>query len=114
PGRRVRTMSDDPVAASQIMRLDGTLRDIGQYQRNATAATTRLSAEDAVLTSARALVDQARDIATSAASASPGSDERTAAVVALQHIHEQLVALGNTQVGDEYIFGGGHTTQAPF
>src|SRR6185503_12387067 len=62
-GRRVRTASDDPVDAAQIMRLDAHLRDVDQFRRNATAATTRLSAEDVVLTSARELLARARNLA---------------------------------------------------
>lgn len=113
-GRRVNTMSDDPVDASQIMRMNGALRDIDQYKRNADAATTRLSAEDVVLTTARDLVQQARDVASSAGGAAIGSPERTAAIAQLQQIHDQLVSLGNTRVGDEYIFGGDQTTNPPF
>ncbi len=113
-GKRVNTLSDDPVDASQIMRMNGALRDIDQFQRNATAASTRLSTEDVVLTHARDLVKQAQSVASSAASAAVGSDERNAAVTELQQIHDQLVSLGNTQVGDEYIFGGSQSTNPPF
>jgi len=113
-GRRVRTVSDDPVAASQIMRLDAHLRDIEQFQRNATAASTRLSTEDVVVTTARDLMQRARGLALSGATQSPDDPLRQAALADLRQIREQLVSLGNTRLGNEYLFGGAQTTSPPF
>jgi flagellar hook-associated protein 3 FlgL len=113
-GRRIRTVSDDPVDASQVMRLDAQLRDVEQYRRNATAANTRLSTEDVVLTTARELMGRARGLALSGATQSPSDPLRQEALSELQRIREQLVSLGNTRLGNEYIFGGGVTTNAPF
>jgi flagellar hook-associated protein 3 FlgL len=113
-GRRVQTVSDDPLDASQIMRIDGMLRDIQQFTRNGTSAETRLSTEDVVLTSARDLVAKARNLALSAASAPAGDPVRQSAIDAIRGICDQLVSLGNTRVGDEYLFGGTLTTNAPF
>jgi flagellar hook-associated protein 3 FlgL len=113
-GRRVQTVSDDPIDASQIMRIDSQLRDIAQYQRNAASAQTRLSTEDAVLTAARNLLARARGIALSGAVNSPSDPLRQAAVAEVQQVKEQLIALGNTKLGNEYIFGGGETMTAPF
>lgn len=113
-GRRVNTVSDDPVDAGRIMRLDGSLRELDQYRRNGTAATTRLSAEDSVLSSLRSLLGQARDLALKAASDDPADPTRLAALAAVNQIKDQVIGLGNTRVGNEYIFGGGQSTVAPF
>src|SRR5262249_61260685 len=66
--RRINTMSDDPVAAAEVSRIDSSLRDVEQYRKNGMAARTRLAAEDVVLTSMRTLLQQAREIALSVAS----------------------------------------------
>jgi flagellar hook-associated protein 3 FlgL len=113
-GRRVRTLSDHPVDASQIMRIDSHLRDIDQFNRNAAAAQTRLSAEDVVLTAARDLVSRAKNLALSGATESPSDPLRLAALAELRQIRDQLVSLGNTRIGDEYIFGGAQTQSPPF
>jgi flagellar hook-associated protein 3 FlgL len=113
-GRKVRTLSDDPVNASQIMRLDASLRDIDQYRRNGASANTRLSAEDVVLTSARKLIERAKGLAMSVATLPIGDPQRTAALAEVQQIQDQMVSLGNTKVGDEYIFAGGRTTTPAF
>src|SRR5262245_16787411 len=75
-GRRILTVSDDPVDASQVMRLDAHLRDIEQFRRNAAAANTRLSTEDVVIKTARELLEQARDLALSGATTSPSDPLR--------------------------------------
>jgi flagellar hook-associated protein 3 FlgL len=113
-GRRIETVSDDPAGASQVMRLDAHLRDIEQFRKNAASASTRLSTEDAVLKSARELIDRARGLALSGATASPSDPLRQQALAEMDAIKDQLVALGNTKLGDEFLFGGGQTGNPPF
>ena len=113
-GRRVRTVSDDPVDAGQIMRLDSQLRDIARYRRNGTWATTRMSVEDTVVTNLRELLRQARDLATGAASLPAGDPVRESARLQVRNLYEEVVALGNTKVGSEYLFAGGRSTSPAF
>lgn len=113
-GHRIETVSDDPAGASQVMRLDAHLRDIEQFRKNAASASTRLSTENAVLKSARELIDRARGLALSGATTSPSDPLRQEALAEMAAIKDQLVALGNTKLGDEYLFGGGQTANPPF
>jgi len=113
-GKRIEAVSDEPIDASQIMRLDSHLRDIDQFRRNATAARTRMNTEDVVLTTARDLVQRAKEIAISGATQSPSDPIRLAALAEIQQIQSQLISLGNTKLGNEYIFGGGETSKPPF
>ena len=41
--RKISTLSDNPVDASQVMQLNSHLRDIDQYRRNASNATTKMN-----------------------------------------------------------------------
>jgi flagellar hook-associated protein 3 FlgL len=113
-GRRIQTLSDDPSGAAQVMRLDAHLRDVEQFRKNAASATTRLSTEDVVLKSARELVQHARELALSGATESPSDPLRQAALAEIDQIRDQLVSLGNTKLGDEYLFGGGQSANPPF
>ena len=112
--RKVNRMSDDPVAGAEISRIDSSLRDVQQFRRNATSARTRLVSEDIVLSSMRKLVQQARTLAASVASLPDVDPDRQRALQQLGMLQDQLVALGNTRVGDEYLFGGAKTTTPPF
>ena len=113
-GRRVRTVSDDPSAATQIMRSEAEVRDFEQFRRNGIEASTRMGTEDVVLTSARDLLKQASGLAVGVAGSDPADPERQAMAAAIEQLRQELVAYGNTRVGNEYIFGGASSTVAPF
>ncbi len=113
-GHRVNTVSDDPVDAAEIMRMQAQVGDIQQYQRNGTYATTKLSVEDTAISSLSATLATAKNLAMSTTSADPNDPSRRAALAEAQTLKEQLVALGNTRVGDQYIFGGDYNTAPPF
>jgi flagellar hook-associated protein 3 FlgL len=107
-------VSDAPADAPIIMRIDGALREIDQFKRTGTEVTTRLSTEDAVLTSTAKLLDQAKQIALSGATESTDDPLRRAALTEVQNIYNQVIGVGNTQLGNEYIFAGGRTDTPPF
>jgi flagellar hook-associated protein 3 FlgL len=113
-GRRVNTLSDDPATARRLMHIDGMVRDLEQFRRNGVSATTRLSAEDNVLTSFNDVLSTAKGLTVSAATANPTDPERQVALATAIQLRNQIVALGNTKVGGEYILAGGNTTIEPF
>jgi flagellar hook-associated protein 3 FlgL len=113
-GRRIETVSDDPVDAAQIMRITARLRDVNQFQRNSSAANTRLSTEDAVLNTLNDLMSQAKEFAVSGAVDDASDPARQDALRQVNEILKQVISLGNTKVGDEYIFAGGRTDQPAF
>jgi flagellar hook-associated protein 3 FlgL len=113
-GKRVGTVSDDPLDAGQIMQLDGQLRDIDRYRRNGTWGTTRMSTEDTVLTSVRSLAEKAKRIAVSTASLPVTDPARIEAVAQIQQLKDQIISLGNTKVGQEYLFSGSRSTHPAF
>lgn len=113
-GRRVRTISDDPVAATQIMRSESEVRDFEQFRRNGIEASTRMGTEDVVLTSARDLLKQASGLAVSVAGRDVTDPQRQAMADAIEQLRQELVSYGNTRVGNEFIFGGASSTVPPF
>jgi flagellar hook-associated protein 3 FlgL len=112
--RRINLMSDDPLAAGELSQLVSSQADVTQYRRNITLARTKLDVEDSVLTSMRAVIDQAKSVAQKVSTLSPVDPERQRAVTQLADLQMQLVSLGNTKVGDQYIFGGTSTGAPPF
>jgi flagellar hook-associated protein 3 FlgL len=113
-GQRINTVSDDPVDASQIMRMTSQIGDIDQFRRNGTFATTKLSTEDVAISSLRDAISKAKTLALSNTSSDPNDPIRQAALNEAKSLKDQMVALGNTQVGDQYIFGGDYSTAPPF
>ena len=113
-GKRVATVSDDPAAAGALMRIDQQLRATEQFRRNGAAVRTRLVVEDEVSTTLRDLVEQARGLALQTLSDSPTDPTRESALNHVRSLIDQAIALGNTRVGNDYIFAGGETDVPPF
>jgi flagellar hook-associated protein 3 FlgL len=113
-GKRFERLSEDPLAGTQVMNADRGLRGIEQYRRNSAAARTRTDAEEATLSQLTDLLTRAKELALQEGSASSTAESRTATKAEVDRIIEQVVQLGNTQVGSEYIFAGDMVTTSPF
>ena len=113
-GLRISTVSDDPVDATQIMRMQSQVADINQYKRNGTMATTKLSTEDVAISSLLENLSNLRKLAVGTTAADPNDPARKAALDSAYQLKSQIISLGNTRVGDQYIFGGDANTSPPF
>lgn len=113
-GRRIHTISDDPITSAQIMRFAGQVREIDQFRRTGLTASTRLSAEDNVLSTVSDLVRQAKSAGSLAQTSTVDDPSRQSSLQQVSDIIDQVVSLGNTRLGNEYIFGGGQSSVPPF
>jgi flagellar hook-associated protein 3 FlgL len=113
-GRRVTRVSDDPQSAAKMLQVSAELGDIDQYHRNGVTAGVRLTTEDTVLTTINDLVTRAKSLGIDAMAVDPDGPVNLATLDELADIREQIISLGNTKVGNEYIFGGGQTSTPPF
>jgi flagellar hook-associated protein 3 FlgL len=105
-GMRVQKPSDDPVAAAAARREMSrhALADAGVSATE--SATTQLEGTDAALNDVFASLTSARDLALENSSSTASAENRTAAATQVRMIREQMVALGNTNVGGRYVFAG--------
>ena len=113
-GKRFERLSEDPLAGVQVMTADRGLRGIEQYRRNSAAARTRTDAEEATLNQLTDLLSRAKELALQEGSSTGSAVTRAAVKAEVDRIIEQVVQLGNTQVGNEYIFAGDQVTTQPF
>lgn len=113
-GKRFERMSQDPIAGAHVLTAERGLRGVEQYRRNSTAARARTDAEEAVLGQVTDLLARAKELALQEGSATSTAATRSAAKAEVDRIIEQVVALGNTQVGNEYLFAGHQVTTPPF
>lgn len=113
-GKRIQSASDDPVGAAQVMRATERLRALDQYRRNSSAARTRLDTEEAVLSQLTDLLSRAREIGTAMGTDTASGSALSAGHAEVVQLLEQVIQLGNTSVGQSYIFGGHQTTSPPF
>lgn len=112
--KRVLRPSDDPVAYSVSVDLRAETVLYEQMSRNILRATTFGRVYDTTFNTMKDLLTQAKTVAINHATGSMDGALRQNAMNQVESIIEQLVALGNTVVGDTYVFGGKQANAAPF
>jgi flagellar hook-associated protein 3 FlgL len=112
-GKRFEAISEDPLAGARVVATDRSLRAIEQYRRNSTAARARVDAEESVLDQLTDLLTRAKELGLQEGSDTSTSVTHAAVASEVQQILSQVIALGNTQVGSEYLFSG-HQIGQPF
>jgi flagellar hook-associated protein 3 FlgL len=114
-GLKVKTMSDDPTAASAIMQASSSLRAIDQYMNNVRQVGSELDAEDTALGQVTDIMTRAKELAVSESGANASAQTRAAAAQEVKALIAQVVQIGNTKIGDAYLFGGSNSSAvAPF
>lgn len=110
-GKKVNKPSDNPVAASDILRINSEKSEGEQFSRNVTFASSKLQFTDGVLDSLEQLVERARTIGQQAfghpESAGANNDE-------LAGLRDQMMSVSNTTYAGRFVFGGSVTTQPPY
>lgn len=113
-GLRVAKPSDDPVAAGQILRAKSQLDAFDRYRRNIDTANSRLSLEEDVLSKLTSMLEEAKEIAASQLSPAADENSREVAQHQIQELINSALQLGNTRLGNYYIFGGEQGGTPPF
>jgi len=113
-GKRINQASDDPAASMSIMTSGSALRALDQYQTNVKRASDRVNLEDQVLSQLGDLVTRAKELAVAQSSATASDSTRSIANDEVKQLFQQIVDLGNTKFGNEYLFGGDQSDTAPF
>ncbi len=113
-GRSFNSLSDDPVAASQSLKMNRTISRQEQILENLRHADLMMSAADDSLSEVNDLLNQAEAIASQSLGTQSNAAEREANAALVASIREQLMIVGNRQVRDSFIFAGRETKTIPF
>jgi flagellar hook-associated protein 3 FlgL len=113
-GKRLNAASDDPAAAVSVMGTGSALRALEQYRTNVSRASDRIDLEDRVLSQLGDLITRAKELAVSQAGDNASDATRTAANAEVQQLFHQIVDLGNTKFGNDFLFGGDQASTTPF
>jgi flagellar hook-associated protein 3 FlgL len=107
--------AQNPSAATQVLGLQATLSQLGQYGTDANLAQSRLSIEDTTLSSVVNTLQSIRTLALEAANATANDSTRASLAQQIQGEAQSLLQLANTQDGNgQYLFSGTATTTTPF
>jgi flagellar hook-associated protein 3 FlgL len=113
-GKRLQQASDDPTAAMRVMNTDSSLAALDQYRSNVQLASNRINIEDSSLQQLGDLITRAKELGLAQASGTADSSTRSVANAEVQQLFTQAISIGNTQFGNEYIFGGAQSQTVPF
>jgi len=106
-GRRVSSAEDAPQDLSQILGIDSHLHESQQILSNLGRVKTDVAVGEGSLQTAVQLLDQATTIGTQGGSdLGFASQQRPVLAAQIQRLHEQLVAISQTQVEGRFIFSG--------
>jgi flagellar hook-associated protein 3 FlgL len=106
--------SDDPVSAQQVLKLKGLLQNAGQYAKNITTGTAWLSQAGSAMSEMSNVLTRVKELSTQMANGTYNANDRANAAIEVKQLKSQLVQLGNSQVGGQYIFGGFASNTPPF
>ena len=112
--RKFARPSDDPVAAVKGMNYRVQIDKINQFQRNINEAEGWLDTTDTALDQVGTTLNRVRELIVQAANDTNTPDEREKIKLEIDQIREQILDVGNTQLGGKYIFAGTKTQTQPF
>ncbi len=114
-GLKINRPSDDPVATTQILRIEQEISLTEQYQKNITFLENRLGQEEAHLDSAVEIVQRLRELTIQAADGLLTTADRNSIAIEIRQRLQQLAGIANARDSSgEYIFGGFQGETAPF
>jgi flagellar hook-associated protein 3 FlgL len=112
-GRRLRSISTDPVATVRILRNRSKLENIGQFRKTIDFAKGYLSkTEDALRDMSESLM-RCKELAVQQSNGTWDAQTRSIVGEEVRNLADQVVQLGNTTFADKYIFGGFRNGQPP-
>lgn len=105
-GKKITRPSQDPVVATMGISYRTTVNHVDQYQKNVTTATKWTDTSDSALTQVDSVLQRVRELVTEASTDTYTPQQRQAAGLEVSQLQQQLVTIGNTQIGGQYIFSG--------
>ncbi len=113
-GQKYTNISENPIDAADIVRLNKQLSEIGAYSRNVQNATTQINAQDEAFSTIVDKLQRINDLAIQAANSASGEDGFKACKAEIEELKKTIVNLANTQYDGKYIFAGTNVTTKPF
>ena len=113
-GKRINSLSDDPVGLTQCLAIRSSLSNLDQLEKNISTGRTWLNAGETALDSVNDLISDAKVLCLQMANASMNAADRADAAELVDGYLRQILSLANTQVNGRYIFAGTKTGTRPF
>lgn len=105
-GMVVNKPSDDPLTTRQLLDLQNQIDAGDQYSSNITKGSLLLNVTSTALSSMADIMKQVKQTASTMSNGSNDPTSKASVVGNLNQLKQQLIDLGNTQTGNQYVFAG--------
>lgn len=113
--QKVNKPSDDPIASSQVVRLNQTVAMNTQYASARTTAESSLNTESSTLDQVTTAITSIQTLLVQAGDGTLSDSDRQSLATSIQSAKDTLLDLANTKDGNgNYMFAGYKTGTAPF
>lgn len=110
--KKISKPSDDPIGMGRILDYRKILSSIEQHKRNIAHGKTQLEITETVLEEVDSLLKDAKKWAMQFGGGD--TEIRNEAITEVKNIYDSILYLGNTKIGDSFIFAGHVTDTKPF
>ena len=112
--KRVNKPSDDPAGGALIMAMRSVLADVEQYNTDVALADDWLQQSESILLNMKNVVQRATELCEQLSTDTYQEENFDVAASEVEGLIENLLKMGNTRIGDRYIFAGQETSTMPF
>ena len=113
-GHKVNSITDDPIAAVNILNTNRQLGQMDTFSTNVEMAKSELSTLDDLMSLATSYLSSAWDSAVQANNQTYSDTSLEALKIEIDETIKTMVDLANTEYNDNYIFGGANTKTVPY
>lgn len=111
--KRINHVSDDPIGLGRSLKYRSGLRDSNQYQKNIEFTKGFIERSEASLRGIADNLVRAKELSIALSSDTYDHNSRVAAAEEIEQIIQGVIAFGNSQYGNRYVFGGFRTLTPP-
>jgi flagellar hook-associated protein 3 FlgL len=112
--KKIVRLSDDPVNVVKSLNARSRLYDVEQYRKNLEDGKAWLTQTESAMVELNELIKRAYELAVQASNDVFTDDDRTAISSEIAQLRDQIASLGNSTLGDKFIFGGYNVSSGPF
>jgi len=105
-GANINRPSDDPIGTNLLLSIGDQIKAGDQYASNITKASTFLQVSSTALQGMADTMKLAKQLVATISSGTNDPTERANVVSQLTTLKQQMMDMGNTQLGTQYVFGG--------
>ncbi len=113
-GKAIHRPSDDPVKAIRSLRFNSNLTQNEQFTQNLKDAQSWMQTTDGVMSDLSSIMINIKELVVDASNGTNPEDAIKTIGKSVDNLINQVVTLGNTKIGDRYVFSGQLDKTQPF